>query len=574
MLLFNEKQYQPQRLREYQEDAVAAIQRAWDSCDPAPLAALATGAGKTTILAQLLVETVNPVVHRALVVGHTEEIVMQLHERIINQFGGELNHYFGDSFAPGIGIVMADQDAADARIVVATRQSLHKKRLAKLLEHGAFDVLIIDEAHHALGDNSYGGIKETLFHANPFLRMAGFTATPKRTDKEALGSLFTSICYQWLVPEGVGSGYLVPATRLKVSTKVDVSDVKTQKGDYEQGKLISALDAANWRDLCVTSYQQYIAPTNRLALAFMPNVAMSQKFAEALRAEGVAAAHIDGETHKDERRRVLAQYAAGEIRIISNCMVFTEGFDSPSTGAILLARPTRSTTLFTQIIGRGLRPYPDKHDCLIVDMTVVDTKALEVGTLLGRLLTCPECKVQFYAALKACPHCGAERKISLREAYESQLFGADDSGGTKAGTGLFADYLPLFEKAFAAWYRGGDGFFSCTLSFEDGALVIVPPLQDNLFRLVHVPKIKDAPTQVLARNDDLTALMLDADEQVQQRSEASITQKDAFWRGDPPSPAQLDLLRKLGVSISDGISKGMASQMITHALAVKRLIQE
>jgi len=573
-MLFNEKQYQPQRLREYQEKAVAAIQHAWDSGDPAPLAALATGAGKTTILAQLLVETVTPMIHRALVVGHTEEIVTQLHERVINQFGGELNHYFGDDFAPGIGIVMAEQDAADARIVVATRQSLHKKRLAKLLEHGAFDILIIDEAHHALADNSYGSIKETLTEANPLLRTAGFTATPKRTDKEALGSLFTSICYQWLIPEGVGSGYLVPATRLKVSTKVDVSDLRTQKGDYEQSKLISALDTANWRDLCVNAYQQYIAPSNRMALAFLPNVAMSQNFAAALREIGVAAAHIDGETPKEERRRILAQYAAGEIRIISNCMVFTEGFDSPQTSAILLARPTRQSTLFTQIIGRGLRPYPGKHDCLIVDMTVVDTKALEVGTLLGRLISCPECKVEFYAALKCCPQCGAERKISLREAYERDLFVGDENGGSKPGQGLFADYQPMFEKAFAAWYRGADGFFSCTLSFEDGALVIVPPLQDNLYRLVHVPKIKDAPSQVLARNDDLTALMLDADEQVQQRSEASITQKDAFWRGDPPSPAQINLLSKLGVVIPDGLSKGAASQLITHTLAVRRLVME
>lgn len=144
-LLFDETPYQPQTLRDYQRAAIDAIKAAWRAGEVAPMAALATGAGKTTIFAQLLVEAIDPATERALVIAHTEELVRQPYERIANQFGGKLDGYFTDRHAPGLGIVMADEDAADARIVVATRQSLHAKRLRKLLQYGVFKLLVIDE---------------------------------------------------------------------------------------------------------------------------------------------------------------------------------------------------------------------------------------------------------------------------------------------------------------------------------------------------------------------------------------------------------------------------------------------
>lgn len=248
--------------------------------------------------------------------------------------------------------------------------------------------------------------------------------------------------------------------------------------------------------------------------------------------------------------------------------VLTEGFDAPSTGAIFLARPTRSRTLFTQIVGRGLRPYPGKHDCLLVDMTVVDTRALETGTLLGRMVKCRECDTEYYAGLKACPACGAEHPIH-KHISEDGLF--MHNLPTQVGDGLIINYDALFEQAFAAWYHGDDGFMSCTLTFEDGALIIIPPLEDNYYRLARVPKDYEKPVTFLQRNEDLAALMLDA-ERIVKDAGGRAADKDAPWRRDPASPAQYGVLSKLDVKAPGGLSKGAASQLITHAIAVKRLI--
>jgi superfamily II DNA or RNA helicase len=573
MLALDEKRYIPQTLREYQEGAVDAICDAWAQ-DETPLAALATGAGKTTILAELLVRSVNPATQRALVIAHTTEIIHQLYERIQNQFGGVLEQLYGLHMQPGIGMVMAEKDSPDARIVVATRQSLHKRRMERLLKTQPFDVVLVDEAHHALQDNTYGTIIEACKAANPAVKIAGFTATPSRSDRKALASLFTTICYEWLIPEGIAGGYLVPTTRMKVATRVDVSKIKSSHGDYDQNRLISALDASNWLELCVDAYMQYVAPTDRLTLAFMPSVAMSRTFAEALAAQGIPAAHIDGETPKDERRAILGNYSAGRLRVVSNMAVLTEGFDAPITSAIFLGRPTRSKSLFTQIVGRGLRPFPGKHDCLLLDMTVVDTKALEIGTLLGRLHKCKVCSVEYYSSLPKCPQCGAPKTITDRDVIRAAGGGNGFAVEKRTGTGLVTNYEPLFERAFAAWYHGADGFLSCTVSFEHGAYIIIPPLEDNYYRLVHVPKFRTQPIEFINRNEDLSALMMDADALIQNQAQAGQSDKNAPWREHPISPAQQTKLKGLGVDAPSTMSKGAASQLLTHLYAVKRLMED
>lgn len=569
LLISREQPYQAQTLRDYQQAGVEAVLAAWERGVRSALVAAATGSGKTTIIAELLRRAVNPAANRALVVGHTEEIIGQLRDRIANQFEGALDHHFTDRYAPGIGIVMAENDAADARIVVATRQSLHPKRLARLLRHGAFDYLIVDESHH-VADNTYADIMRGLRQKNPDVRIAGFTATPKRADEFALGAFFEEIVYEWLIPDGIMSGYLVPCTRVKVTTEVDLSSVKSSHGDYTPTKMVSVLDTANWDVLAYRAYQQHVAASGRLCLAFFPSVEMSQQFAERLRAEGVAAAHLDGMTPKDQRRAILGDYKAGKLRVVSNFGVLTEGFDAPETSAILMARPTRSQTLYTQIVGRGLRPFPGKSDCLLVDLAVTDVRALEVGTLLGKMTLCKACGVEHYAGLKACPHCGFVRpwKERLRDGAP-----VTDDEGVGVGDKLLANYEALFEKSFAAWFNAGDGFFSCTLSFEDGAFIIVPPLEDNYYRLALVPKERKRSIEYLSRNEDLASLMLDADARVRQRG-AQSADKNAAWREHPATLAQIDLLRKFDVNVPEGLSKGGASQLLTHHIAVRRLTME
>lgn len=568
-LLFAEDQRIPQQLRDYQTAAINGIRTAWDEGNHAPLIAVATGGGKTTIIAELLRQTIAPASQRALVVAHTEEIIHQIYERVANQFAGRLDDYYyadGNSVR-GIGIVNGDNDLADARIVVATRQSLHDRRLARVLSYGAFDVLVIDEAHHAGPGTSYQDIIAQLCEANPRLKLAGVTATPARGDGHALESTFSSIVYQWRISDGIDAGYLVPVTRVKIKTAVSAEKVRTRRGDYTDGQLVNLLESANWLDLCVQAFAQQIAPSGRQTLAFLPSVEMSKAFAVRLRQDGINASHIDGETDKDRRRAILRDYKAGKLRVVSNMGVLTEGFDAPETAAIFLARPTKSQTLFTQIVGRGLRPFPGKTDCLLVDMTVEDMRALEVGTLLGKQRTCWNCQADYYFGFKVCPGCGElpqpgqtrSVKGSWTENFE--------------GCGLIANFDQLFDKAFAAWYRGQDGWLTCTVSYEDGTYLIVPPLKDEYYRLIHVPKDKTKPLQPLDRNDDLAALMLVADGIVREQA-ARTAYKPAAWRDKPATLAQVTLLDQLGVKHDPLLSRGMAQQMITHKLIVKRFLRD
>ena len=572
-----EKAYAPQMLRGYQQEALDAIKEAWGRGVKA-LVAVATGGGKTTIGAQLLLEEVDPYRHRALVIGHTKEIVEQFYRRVENQFAGKLNMPYtvpGALMAPGLGMVMAENDDSHARIIIATRQTVqNKKRLKQLLKSGSFDVVLIDEAHHALADNTYGEIIKQIQADNPMVKIAGLTATPKRTDKKALGTVFDEIVYQWLIPDGITGGYLVPVQRVKVSTTVNLSDVRTSRGDYSQKRLVSVLETKNWLELATKAYDEYLASSGRKTIAFFPSVEMSKRFAESLSKNGINAVHIDGKTPKPERANLLRQYIKGEIEVVSNMAVLTEGFDAPATQAILLARPTRSRTLFTQIVGRGLRLYPGKEDCLLLDLTVVDTRALEIGTLFGRMIQCKECGTEYTAGLPECPRCGAT--LPPPEAREVNEDAIVLPNNPFSGEGLSAEYGTLFEKAFAAWHMGGDGFLSCGLGYDNGSLVIMPPMMDEFYRLARVPKEKNEPVYMLGLNEDLASLMVDAEKFIRTHSTGAVrtAQKDAVWRADPPSRAQTRLLRRLGVDVPKGLTKGSAAALITHTFAVERAASE
>lgn len=560
----------PQTLRDYQREGVDAIKKAWDNKINAPLVAVATGGGKTTMMAQLLVETVAPDLRRALVIAHTKEIVEQIYNRVEQQYAGHLSEWFGGvRMFPGIGMVMGQQDVHQARIVVATRQSLHPSRLAQVINSGVFDVLIIDEAHHAVADNTYGTIVEALGRVNKGLKIVGFTATPKRADKKALKTIFDDIVYQWLIPDGIQSSYLTPVTRLKIKTKVDLSDVRTNRGDYSQNKMVGILKVANWVELVTEAYHKYIASANRKCLAYLPSVAMSKAFTEQLQNGGVAAAHVDGKTKKDERSQILRDYINGTLSVVSNMAVLTEGFDAPRTDAILLARPTRSQTLFTQIVGRGLRPFEGKADCLLVDMTVVDTKALEVGTLLGRMIQCNECPTEYDYGLPACPQCGADVPKSSRittEENESPL-----PNNMLIGSELVAVHSNMFEKALAAWYVGNDGYISCTLSFDAGSLLIMPPMIDDYYRLVKVPKSRNDNPSIEYQNSNLNEIMMWGETLVKKFGDNTAAMKSATWRGGTASRGQVKMLKRLGIKNVQGMTKGMAARLITHHISVQRI---
>ncbi len=619
----------PQELRDYQTDCLRANTRAWERRNDAgrkirALNSLATGGGKTTIFAQMIRENIDPHKQRALAFVHRREIVDQMVNRISNQFAElETVYRVGNTLVPGIGVVMADQNEADARIVVSTVQSLHPTRLEAVLQTAPFDLVIIDECHHLSADNTYWQTMERLFKANPDLRVAGFTATPKRSDKLALAAGFDEIVFEWSILDGILGGYLVPGTRLQITSGIDLSDVPNVSGDYNQRKMLSVLDASNWLDLTYEAYETYLKDKRGHILAFMPNVDMSKKLVERMITEGRSAAHIDATTDKTTRADILRRYRAGEIELVSNYNVLTEGFDAPLTDAIIDGRPSRSATVKTQMWGRGLRPSFGKTDCLIIDLAVKDVRALESGTLLGKLRACHACNAQFYVGFQTCPHCGVPvpqlGKPEKTENEEGQIVVSSKYGILK---GLEAQVIPLLDRMAGAWFRGSDEYLS--VATGAGALVIAPPSwadvsiqRERLHKGDYLLSRVDEETRVelreqmdvlqrevdraeaytlyyaerrdveyLRSNSDLASLIAEADREAMRRTSndlSTLVKRDASWRSDAymASDKQQNFIRQLAHDRIDDLelatmTKSRAAQLITHLLnvpTVKRFIE-
>jgi len=596
----------PQTPRPYQLEAIEAVERGW-LMGEVPLIFMATGGGKTTVMAELLRRNLHADSQRALVFVHRKEIVEQIHERIANQFAELKESYFTQTgIAPGLGIVQGDMNAINARIVVASAGSLHPKRLPKLLAHGRFDYVVHDEGHHYAPGNSFDTLFDALRKDNPAVKLVGVTATPKRHDKKSLGHLYTKIVYEWSILDGIKGGYLTPVQQIVVSTQI---------GDMFNPQHVSILKTENWCELAIDAYQRYLAIDERPTIAFWSTVEMSRKFTDELVKIGVRAAHVDDSTDKNVRNRIKLQYAAGEIDVLSNVNVFTEGLDVPRTSGIFLGRLNiRSQVLITQMIGRGLRPSPGKVDCLVVNLSANDTKALDLGTLVGKMVKCEQCCKDYPKGLFKCPYCGAfpapvekeDRGESFAQVKEELFRGRD----------LRDEIVSIFAHLSAHWQRDPEGWCSCGLGRGRGSFVIAPPtyatnfdrvrerLADATYLLKSYEEKCDPRTPILiaqigrlereksrieryvlyrVEKEGKVTQVKDADSFAALISEADglalglvdnrrAIARDADWRMQFASPQQIDLLKRMKIPYDrTTLTKGIASELLDHALSVPKV---
>lgn len=348
-------------LRPYQEEALTAINQAFVHHMRRPIISLATGLGKTVIFATQAQRTSD----RVLVLAHRDELIDQASKTLRAQLPADRT----------IGRVVADCNETDASVIVASVQTLYAKRLRKTWPPGHFALVIIDEAHHAASP-SYKAILDYLQPS----RVLGVTATPYRGDKVTLSTVFDGLVYHFGIREGIRDHWLTDLKAYRVETKVDLDPVHTQGGDFQTGELAQALDTPERNRLLAEATQQY-APQRR-TICFTITVDHAHHMAAAFNAQGMPAAALSAETPKPLRQDTLRQFHDGTIQVICNCGILTEGFDEPRVEAIVLARPTKSLPLFTQMVGRGTRPADDigKTDCIIID-AADNTKRHRIATI-------------------------------------------------------------------------------------------------------------------------------------------------------------------------------------------------
>jgi superfamily II DNA or RNA helicase len=336
------------RLRPYQIEAQQAIVEARKRGFRAQLVSLATGLGKSVVIATLpeLLELRPADV--TLVVAHRDELITQLVEKMKAQNPEAI-----------VGVEKADDVAADdCTIVVATVQTLTGPRLNRFITKFGrrIALFVIDEAHHAAAP-TYRAILDKILLKRPDALVIGFTATPQRGDGVRLTEIFPDIVYQMDARAAIEAGYLVPVRSYAINTLTDLDAVASRAGDFVLGQLAEAVDNEE-RNLAVLDAYQSLVPGKK-TLVFSASVEHARNIAQLFKDAGIKAAFASGETPQAERETIVAGFRGTAIDVLVNCGLYLEGFDVPSIEVIINARPTKSTTLYTQVTGRGLRPLDE-----------------------------------------------------------------------------------------------------------------------------------------------------------------------------------------------------------------------
>ena len=258
------------------------------------------------------------------------------------------------------GIIAAGYPAAAAPVQIASINTIARR--LQSYRPDDFKLVFVDEAHHAAAPTWQRVID--YFAASGAL-VIGCTATPARLDGKGLDHLFGELVISRSVKEYVDLGVLAPAVIYAPARLPDLSGIRTRAGDYE----IEALSERMANSvLTADAIAQYKKLSPQLpGLAYCCSIKHSQQVAAAFTDAGYAARHVDGETPAAEREATIAALRAGQLDLVTNVALFTEGLDIPLLGAVLVLRPTQSLTLHLQMVGRALRTAPGKRRGLILD---------------------------------------------------------------------------------------------------------------------------------------------------------------------------------------------------------------
>lgn len=331
-------------LRPYQQEAKDRIFEQWESVDKT-LLVLPTGCGKTIVFAKVAEECVRRG-KRVLIMAHRGELLEQASDKIYKTTGLRC------------AVEKAEETCLGSwfRIVVGSVQSLQREKRLSRFPDDYFDAIIIDEAHHCISD----GYQKVLKYFSG-AKVLGVTATPDRGDMQNLGQYFETLAYEYTLPKAIREGYLSPIKALTIPLKLDLSGVGIQAGDFKSGEIATALDP--YLEQIADEMENYCK--DRKTVVFLPLIKTSQKFRDILNAHGFQAAEVNG--NSDDRAEILEAFDRGDYNVLCNSMLLTEGWDCPSVDCIIVLRPTKVRSLYSQMVGRGTRLYPGKTHLLLLD---------------------------------------------------------------------------------------------------------------------------------------------------------------------------------------------------------------
>lgn len=527
-------------LRPYQEECVTRVLAVYQDrprCGRA-LVVLPTGGGKTVIFAEIA----RRLGVTTLVIAHREELLRQAAEKF---------HLLAPTLL--VGQVGGGQHNWGAPITVASIQTISRAEHLETLHRFAYQLVVIDECHHGAAA-SY----QAVLHALPEAFVLGVTATPERLDGGDITSIFGPPIFWLSILEMVTQSYLCDIRTIAVKTTTSLDGLHTRAGDFDQDELEQLVDTPQRNRRVVEAYLEHAS--GRQALCFAVMVEHARHLAESFCSAGVSASVVCGETPAEERRAILLAYEQGEIRVLCNVGVLTEGYDAPVTSCIIMARPTQSRGLFLQCLGRGLRLAPGKQDCLVLDITDNCIKHRPPMTVRAALKTAiDDGKSLLETVLRADAADEVEQAHRARQPRR-----------------LHADFRPrdmeldLLGRRF--WRSQTDGTHRLHLGPHIIRLVPLEREPGNytiLVRLHPDPReqcwLKSAPLDLAREYAEKQAHLL-----VSGPKKRILVDMQAQWRNLPASSRQLNALRTLLIPHTREITRGEASDLLHQSMTMNK----
>lgn len=523
-------------LRDYQEEAIQTFFEKLKDNVTRPLIVLPTGAGKTIVASALAKRFHSEISDKPILfLAHRDELLEQTRKKMKTVWKDVT-----------VGKVKGKSNEQEGKLIVASTPTLVRGRKLNFEP----SLIIYDEAHHARAKRTMQMLEELGVFKQGGPPLLGITATPNRSDNEALGDVFEDIIYQKTIIELILAGYLTNVWGLRIKAiELDLNKIRTKDGDFKQNELSEAMSRESVVDDVVNAYLTHAK--ERKTVIFTAGVDQAYKLAERLREEGITAAAIDGSLDSEKRQEILDAFAEDQIKVLINCMILTEGFDEPSVSCVIVARPTKSEGLYTQIVGRGTRLHPEKRDLLVIDIVGASDE--------NSLITLPKL-FPMKKSIKKSMFEEEEESYELEEGetvldFISRVEDEEISAKKK----LIAEKVNLFSarslyvwtKVFPYAYYLGLGNVGSAYLLKDKNKKWWPifekenetffPLFDEPLELEFAQGIAESYLHLF---------------------ENPVMMKDAGWRSTPISPGQKKTLEKFNIPYEDNWTKGEASDAL------------
>jgi len=520
-------------LRPYQEvavnDAIKALDKHGNTLVVAP-----TGAGKTIMLSALVGKR-HKEGKKILIVQHRDELVEQNQSKF-----KKVNPYITTSIVNGT-VKHWDGDAVFSMV-----QTISRER--NLRHRPKFDMVVIDEGHHAAAP-TYRRVVDAVLEDNDRAEIVGFTATPNRGDGKGLRSVFNNCAHQIEIGSLIQEGFLVRPKTFVVDLGLnDQLDKVTKRGkEYDMEEVAAIMDHQVINDRIVREWQDKAG--DRKTVVFCSTVKHAEHLCLAFLLADIKADYVTGETPKEERSQMLHDLEHGDLQVVVNVAVLTEGFDAPPVSCVVLTRPCSQKGTMVQMIGRGLRIidpelYPNtiKTDCIVMDFgtSVITHGSIDdVANLDGRkkeeegeapTKICPECEAEVHARVSECPICGHEFLAEEKAALEKFIMTEYDLMQLSPFM-----WISPFQEGNALMAMGFQGF------------AFVGHLQENMW--IAMVKQNKGRVRTVAIGEKVHAMSA-ADDFLREIEDSDAANKSKRWLNNRATDKQRSLLLDQGIQIS------------------------